>query len=111
MAVLLYPVDVLWSSVLALHALFSDAHDVAGGPLGAVAGIALPGVTLVGPIYPRVWVYQELHLSADEFDALIAAVEAGEGVAAFEPLIWRTGERSDDTCITAVTLLSLQRRD
>lgn len=88
-ALVLYPLDVLLSTVVAVRAPFDAELEVRGGPLGAVAGICLPWVTLVPYIYPPFHVMfapQQLDLTPPEFDRLITRIRAGDGVAAYREL-------------------------
>lgn len=88
-ALLLYPVDVLASTYVAVHAPFDEKLEVRGGPFGAVAGICLPWVTLVPYVYPPFHLMmqpKELELTGAEWEQLLARVRAGDGVAACREL-------------------------
>ena len=88
-ALLLYPVDVIASTCMAVSAPFDDRLEVRGGPFGALAGICLPWVTLVPYVYPPFHLMvppKELELTPAEFDLLLQRVQAGEGAAAYREL-------------------------
>ncbi|MCC7396521.1 MAG: hypothetical protein IT455_05585 [Planctomycetes bacterium] len=88
-ALVLYPLDVLLSTMVAVRAPFDAKLEVRGGPFGAVAGICLPWVTLVPYIHPPFHVMfapQQLDLTPPEFDRLLARIRAGDGVAAYREL-------------------------
>ena len=88
-ALLLYPIDVIASTCTAVSAPFDDRLEIRGGPVGALAGICLPWVTLVPYVYPPFHLMmppKELELTPAEFDLLLQRVQAGEGAAAYREL-------------------------
>ncbi|MCU0862419.1 MAG: hypothetical protein MUC36_01385 [Planctomycetes bacterium] len=88
-ALLLYPVDVIASTCVAVSAPFDDRLEVRGGPVGALAGICLPWVTLVPYVHPPFHLMgqpKELELTPAEFDLLLQRVQAGDGAAAYREL-------------------------
>lgn len=104
-ALLLYPVDVLASTYVAIRAPFEERLEVRGGPFGALAGICLPWVTLVPYVYPPFHVMfqpKEIELSPAEFDRLLERVRAGDGVDAYRALGNASSVRED---LYAVELL------
>lgn len=85
-AVLFYPLDVLSSTVVAVGAPFDPDLDIAWGPAGALAGIALPGLTLMPYLYPAFHMMfppPDLPLEPASFDALLARIQAGDGLGAY----------------------------
>jgi hypothetical protein len=93
-ALLLYPVDVIASTCVAVSAPFDDRLEVRGGPVGALAGICLPWVTLVPYVYPPFHLMvppKELELTPAEFDLLLQRVQAGDGAATYRELGRATG--------------------
>lgn len=86
-AILLYPVDVVASAAVAIQAPFEPRRDITWGPVGALAGICLPGFTLVPHIYPPLCVLRpapRVELEEDAFRALLAGLRAGDGLRAYE---------------------------
>lgn len=82
---LLYPVDVVLSAGCAWHAVTDESFDIRGGPIGALAGIALPWVTLVPDLFPPTI---SVHRVTDaELDALVARIRAGDGRDAYNEVI------------------------
>ena len=82
----LYPLDVFFSTLLALHAPFDSDLRIRGGPAGALAGIALPWVTLVGEntLLPSLLLWRPpTELDQTSFDQLIARIKKGEAVEAY----------------------------
>ena len=89
-AILFYPLDVLLSSVVAARAPFDPRLDITWGPVGAVAGIALPWVTLIPHLYPPLCVLRpapEVSLSASDFANLVDRVRGGDGLSAYRQLV------------------------
>jgi hypothetical protein len=71
----LYPFDVVYSSVEGVGRVFREGHGVSGGPAGALAGILLPWVT-VSPGYsvsPHEW----REATPEAIEVLVAAIEYG----------------------------------
>jgi hypothetical protein len=75
--IVLYPYDLFRSLGYALQAPFDADYDVRLGPLGALLGIALPGVSLVPAIGPSPAIQGTWVLEHETLDSLIEA--AGQG--------------------------------
>ena len=89
-AVIFYPLDVLISTAVAVRALFHPGIDITWGPVGAVAGITLPWVTLIPHLYPplcMLWPTPEVNLSPAEFQSLVARIRQGDGLSAYRELV------------------------
>lgn len=89
-AVLLYPLDVLNSTVTAVRAPFDSDLDITWGPAGAVVGIALPWVTLIPYLYPPLCLLRpasEVQLSASDFAELVSRIRQGDGLSAYRALV------------------------
>ena len=107
-SVILYPVDVLASLAVAVRAPFDPRLDITWGPVGALAGICLPWVTLVPHLYPPSCLLEaapRVELRAAEFEELRARTRAGDGLRAYRELVapgsWACGREA----MTAVELL------
>lgn len=72
-----YPIDVLASATVALLAPFNPEFDVRFGPLGAVAGILLPGFTVTTFLDGFSW-DGGFVVSQSEFETLLAATRGGD---------------------------------
>ncbi|MEQ1633742.1 MAG: hypothetical protein ABL997_15285 [Planctomycetota bacterium] len=104
-SIVLYPIDVLMSTAVAIQAPFDEKLEVRYGPAGAVAGICLPWVTLVPFLYTPYYVLHppaEVELPRSEFDRLLASVHRGDGLAAIRELVPSTPDVED---LYAVELL------
>lgn len=89
-AVIFYPFDVLFSTAIAIRAPFDSDLDITWGPVGAVAGIALPWVTLIPHIYPPLCLLRptpEVELSSSDFADLVSRIRQGDGLAAYRALV------------------------
>jgi len=92
---LFYPIDKISSLAVAFRAPFDPALDIQWGPLGALAGITLPYVTLIPGFYAPLPL-PDIVLEREAFDQLLARVQQGDGVRAYLDLVrecsWRGGE-------------------
>ncbi len=92
---LLYPVDVFFSTIMACKAMIEPDLSIRWGPLGAVAGIVLPGVTCA---FPPLDSSGPVRLPSNRFAELLAASHAGESrwteVVAATPSLHRAGMMS-----------------
>lgn len=89
-AVLFYPWDVVASTIAAVRAPFDPDLDVTWGPIGAVAGIALPWVTLMPYLYPArhmTFPPEAVVLDAASFAALESRIASGDGIAAYREIV------------------------
>lgn len=89
-ALLLYPLDVLFSTMVAVRAPFDADLDITWGPIGAAAGIALPWVTLVPHLYPPLFLLRpvpEVELNPSDFADLVARIRQGDGLAAYRAVV------------------------
>jgi len=107
-AVLLYPLDVLSSSAVAVCAAFDANMDITWGLVGAAAGIALPWVTLVPHLYPPPCMFRpapSVELSVSDFELLLTRIRSGDGMATYRELVdhksWACG-REPMMCIVLV---------
>lgn len=83
-AVGLYPYDVVFSTCGALAAPFDPDLSIRWGPLGAVAAITLPGVTLVPYIYgPLGW---DIELEQSAFQGLINRCRTSDATQAYREI-------------------------
>lgn len=80
-----YPFDVLASTWFAVVAPFTPDLDIRWGPIGALAGIVLPGLTLTC----TAWVYPpvEARLAPEEFDRLVESIQTENPVAAYRAVL------------------------
>ena len=81
----LYPVDVVYSSLAAVTAPFDSDVAIRFGPVGAIAGIALPWITVMPEIYGPM-PFHDVAIERRDFDELVLRIEAGDGVAAYRKL-------------------------
>lgn len=91
-AIVFYPWDVVSSTCVAVSAPFDPDLDIRWGPTGAVAGIVLPGVTLMPYLYPArhmMFPPPDLELDTPACEALLARIEAGDGVSAYREIVGR----------------------
>lgn len=114
-ALVLYPLDLVMSASIAVRAPFDPELDIRWGPIGALAGVALPWVTLIPYIYPPYGVLNplpEVAIDRSAFDDLVARIKAGDGTRAYREIVaeyrWVGGESvlisvelSSDTAIPA----------
>lgn len=98
-ALVFYPWDVVSSTIAAVRAPFDADLAITWGPIGAVAGIALPGLTLMPYLYPARHVTfppDAVELDAASLDELASRIAAGDGVAAYREIVgdfpWDGGE-------------------
>jgi hypothetical protein len=102
---LMYPFDVVASTLASLHCAWSDDYRLRWGPLGALAAIALPGVTaspgMIGPSFDC-----RQRISPARMKELLEEVRADRGEAAIRGLdpTW-----TDE--IATVRILRTERRD
>jgi len=93
--VLVYPMDVLGSLFMAGQAPFDPDLDIEWGPVGAVAGIVLPWVTLLPDLYSWTTV-EDVELSPAAFSALLDGIRNGDGIPAYEEILeeapWPAGQ-------------------
>lgn len=104
-----YPLDVWASTVVAVQAPFHPDCDIRWGPLGALAGIVLPGVTLMC----SAWVSPpvEAWLAPEDFDRLVESIRTGNPVATYRAVMGDdTWDRAADSLVE-VELLSLGSTD
>ena len=107
-AVIFYPLDVLISTAVAVRALFHPGMDITWGPVGAVAGITLPWVTLIPHLYPplcMLWPTPEVNLSPAEFQSLVARIRQGDGLSAYRELVDVELWACQDAVMMSVVLL------
>jgi hypothetical protein len=97
-AVLFYPGDLVVSTVVALQAPFDPDLAIRWGPVGALAGILLPGVTLIPFFYPP---FQPADAVLDRraFDELVTRAQGGDGREAYRDIVlrqhpWPDGEEA-----------------
>lgn len=80
-----WPVDVVQSSILGSIAVFDPDLGIAWGPLGALGGILVPGLTLspyvMAPMSPR---FLEIRIEPGEYSALMKAVRRGDHALCIE---------------------------
>lgn len=89
-AVVFYPLDVFMSSVVAVGAICDPEVDISWGPVGAVAGIALPWVTLIPHVCLPGFMMQpspDAHLDPQEFATLVSRIRTGDGLAAYLEIV------------------------
>ncbi len=89
-AILFYPWDVAVSTWVAVSAPFDPDLDVSFGPIGALSGIVLPGVTLMPYVYPAYHMMfppPDVQLDAASFRSLVARIEAGDGLRAYRDIV------------------------
>lgn len=93
--VVLYPLDKLSSLLIAIKAPFDPATDIRWGPIGALAGITLPWVTLIPDLYGPLPL-RDVVLDRVDFDRLMTRVRQGGGVRAYIDIVkdcrWRGGQ-------------------
>jgi hypothetical protein len=94
-ALLFWPVETVVDVGLAVRAPFDPDLDIQWGPLGALGAIVLPGLTVLPYIYrpPLGWPRNgpPANVPPATFDALLARVRAGDGVAAYHELLGDAG--------------------
>lgn len=89
-SILLYPLDVLASTAVAVSAPFDARTDITWGPVGALAGICLPWVTLIPYGYPPLCMPQPspvVELGAEDFEDLLVRIRSGDGITAYRQLV------------------------
>jgi len=89
-AIVFYPLDVVASTCVAVSAPFDPDLDISWGPIGAIAGVLLPCVTLMPYLYPaRHMMFPPPNLEVDRpaFEALISRVTAGDGVRGYRDIV------------------------
>ncbi|MFO1050622.1 MAG: hypothetical protein U1F36_00240 [Planctomycetota bacterium] len=96
--VLFYPFDKLFSLINAVHAPFDPDIDIRYGPLGALAGITLPEITLVPFVMQADTGAREVELPSDAFARLVEDARRGEGIATYLELV-KPEDRRDRTAV------------
>jgi hypothetical protein len=89
-AIIFYPWDVVSSTCVAMSAPFDPDLDVSLGPIGALCGIALPGLTLMPYLYPAhhmTFPPPDVPLDASSFKSLVARIKAGDGLRAYRDIV------------------------
>ncbi len=93
---LLYPVEIVLDTGIAVTAPFDPDFEIRWGPIGAVAAIVLPGVTLMPDFYLPPGIREDVVLEEPAFDDLVARVRSGDGIKAYHEIVghypWRGGE-------------------
>jgi hypothetical protein len=86
----LYPVEKFLSMLVAVQAPFNADLDIRWGPVGALAGLTLPWVTLIPFILPPNPL-ADVHLDPPVFDELCRRVREGDGVEAYTEIVQECG--------------------
>ncbi|MFG0316213.1 MAG: hypothetical protein ACF8XB_02990 [Planctomycetota bacterium JB042] len=86
LALILYPLDVLASTSTAVSALTDEDLGVRFGSAGALAGIALPWLTLVPYLKPPL-ILPERRIGDEEFARLAASFRTADEVAVYRELL------------------------
>jgi hypothetical protein len=89
-SLVLYPVDKFLSTLIALQAPFNADLDIRWGPVGALAGMTLPWVTLIPYLLPPNPL-ADIDLDPRVFDELCRRVREGDGVDAYTELVQECG--------------------
>jgi hypothetical protein len=89
-SLLLYPIDKSVGLVIVALAPFSSDLDIRWGPLGALAGITLPWVTLIPFLLPP-RPLADVALDPQVFRELCDRVRSGDGVRAYTELVQECG--------------------
>ena len=91
----LSPFELLLDTAVAVRAPFDPDLDIRWGPVGAVAGIVLPWVTLVPDFYEQLPI-PEITLEPSAFDVLVSRIRSRDGFDAYREIVaefpWRGGE-------------------
>ena len=86
----LYPIDKFLSSYVAIWASFDPNLEIQWGPVGALAGVTLPWVTLIPYLYPP-HPLADVDLDPQVFDELRQRVHESDGVDAYIELVKKCG--------------------
>lgn len=86
----LYPLDKWLSFAIAVQAPFNADLDIQWGPVGALAGLTLPWVTLIPYIFPPERL-ADVDLNPEVFDEFCHRVQRGDGVRAYTELVQTSG--------------------
>lgn len=93
--VVFYPLEKISSLLVAIRAPFDETTEIRWGPIGALAGVTLPWVTLIPDFYGPLPL-ADVVLDRAAFDELMRRVRAGDGVRAYVEVVrscgWRGGE-------------------
>ncbi len=92
LALLSWPLDAVASTYWAVRAPFDSEYSIQAGPLGALCGIALPGITLMPGFMNQP--IPEATLSPSDKRRLLSGIRSGRAVEAYSetvgPALWKS---------------------